>query len=204
MYWSQLLVMIALSTAIVILFAIKKWKILYLYFCAFGVIGAPGAFSLCVYESSANNGDWQMPVLILLFSAVMVVSLICARRLFSKPIYRLIFLFCCVYYIIISAGLFGRYYVSTQYEIFEEVIWDIYENIWNDTYINSDVFSYIYRYWCYIRAGLPYFFELPPYGQMTSTYILQFLLGKVVEVAAIGTVAEYFINLITPEYSKKQ
>lgn len=108
----------------------------------------------------------------------------------------MVFLFGCVYYILVSAGLFGHYYLSTQGVFFQEIHMDIFENY--ELNLQGMLFPKLYLYWSFIKTGLPFFFELPEYKMMTIVNITQFFIGRVIEICAIGTIANSVAKMIMP------
>jgi len=153
-------------------------------------------FCLRIYDAATGMETHKALLLIMLFSLIVVNALICGRRLLPTSLYRVVFLFGCLYYIFISSGLFGHYYLDTQPVFFKTAWNDVGENYWMNR--KGFLIPKLYLYWCYIRAGLPLFFELPAYEQLTVINIAQFLMGRMIEICAIGTVAERIAGLIKP------
>lgn len=196
MYWTELIIAIVLGSAALVVAACKRWRFLYIIVCTVGCVGMPLGFSACMYDATTEKEAYKALLLILLFSLIVIVALICGRRLFPPTIYRAIFLFGCIYYVFVSAGLFGHYYIGTQGRFFPETQTDIFENYVKNNY--GLWFPKLYLYWCYIRTGLPFFFELAEYEQLTIVNITQFFLGKIIEISAIGTIANGVVRAIRP------
>ena len=196
MYWSELIAAIILGSAALIVAACKRWRFLYIIVCVIGSIGMPLGFSACIYDAATGKAVYKALLLIVLFSFIVIVALICGRRLLPLILYRMVFLFGCVYYIFVSAGLFGHYYLSTQGLFFQEIHMDIFENY--DLNNLGLLFPKLYLYWSFIKTGLPFFFELPEYKMMTLVNITQFFIGKVIEICSIGTIANSVAKMIMP------
>lgn len=195
MYWNALIVAAVLGTAAVIAVTYMQWRMIYIGICMIGCVGMPLGFSACIYDASIQDETSKALFLIFLFALIVVIALICGRRLFPSAQYRLIFLFGCLYFIFVSSGLFGHYYLETQRDFFLAAYDEIYDHM---KYQSLKWFYKIHLYWCYIRAGFPLFFEIPPYEQLTVVNITQFLIGKMIEICAIGTIAEGMARMITP------
>ena len=176
--------------------ACKRWRFLYIIVCVIGSIGMPLGFSACIYDAAIGKEMRKAILLIVLFSLIVLMTFVCGRRLLPSPLYRVVFLFGCMYYVFIAAGLFGHYYLETQGRFFPATQTDIFENY----ILNQQGFWFpkLYLYWCYIRAGLPFFFGLADYEQLTLINIAQFFIGKVIEISAIGTIAKGITRAIKP------
>ena len=196
MYWDELIAAIVLGSAALIVAACKQWRFLYIIVCVIGSIGMPLGFSACIYDAATGKAVYKALLLIVLFSFIVIVALICGRRLLPLILYRMVFLFGCVYYIFVSAGLFGHYYLSTQGLFFQEIHMDIFENY--DLNSLGLLFPKLYLYWSFIKTGLPFFFELPEYRMMTIVNISQLFIGRVIEICAIGTIADSVAKMIMP------
>lgn len=196
MYWDELTAAIVLGSAALIVAACKRWRFLYIIVCVIGSIGMPLGFSACIYDAATGKAVYKALLLIVLFSFIVIVALICGRRLLPLILYRMVFLFGCVYYIFVSAGLFGHYYLSTQGLFFQEIHMDIFENY--DLNNLGLLFPKLYLYWSFIKTGLPFFFELPEYEMMTVVNITQFFVGRMIEICAIGTIADGIARIIMP------
>lgn len=196
MYWSELIAAIILGSAALIVAACKRWRFLYIAVCVIGSIGMPLGFSACIYDAATRKSARIALLLIVLFSCIVIIALICGKKLFPRFLYRMVFLFGCVYYILVSAGLFGHYYLSTQGVFFQEIHMDIFENY--ELNLQGMLFPKLYLYWSFIKTGLPFFFELPEYKMMTIVNITQFFIGRVIEICAIGTIANSVAKMIMP------
>lgn len=168
----------------------------------------PLGFSACIYDAATGKAAYKALLLIVLFSGIVIIALICGRSLLPLLLYRMVFLFGCMYYVFVSAGLFGHYYLSTQGLFFQEIHMDIFENY--DLNSLGLLFPKLYLYWSFIKTGLPFFFELPEYRMMTIVNISQLFIGRVIEICAIGTIADSVAKMIMPiektgnRYEKKQ
>lgn len=196
MYWGELIAAIILGSAALIVAACKWWRFLYIIVCTVGSIGMPLGFSACIYDAATGKAAHKALLLIVLFSIIVIIALICGRRLLPLLLYRMVFLFGCVYFIFVSAGLFGHYYLTTQGVFFREIHMDIFENYTLNP--KNFWFPKLYLYWAYIKTGLRYFFELPEYEMMTVVNITQFFIGRVIEICAIGTIADGVARMIMP------
>lgn len=196
MYWGELITAIILGSAALVVAACKRWRSLYIIACVIGSIGMPLGFSACIYDAATGKAAYKALLLIVLFSAIVIVALICGRRLLPLLLYRMVFLFGCVYFIFVSAGLFGHYYLTTQGVFFREIHMDIFENY--DLNRQGLLFPKLYLYWSFIKTGLPFFFDLPEYKMMTIVNITQFFVGRVIEICAIGTIADGVARIIMP------
>ena len=208
MYWGELIAAIILGSAALIVAACKQWRLLYIIVCIIGSIGMPLGFSACIYDAATGKAADKALLLIVLFSGIVIIALICGRSLLPLLLYRMVFLFGCMYYVFVSAGLFGHYYLSTQGLFFQEIHMDIFENY--DLNSLGLLFPKLYLYWSFIKTGLPFFFELPEYRMMTIVNISQLFIGRVIEICAIGTIADSVAKMIMPiektgnRYEKKQ
>jgi len=202
MYWTELIIAIVLGSATLVVAACKRWRLVYIIVCAIGCIGMPLGFSACIYDAATEKEAYKALLLILLFSLIVIIALICGRRLLPSAVYRAVFLFGCVYYVFVASGLFGHYYIETQAKFFPETLTDIFENYIKNSY--GLWLPKLYLYWSYIRAGLPFFFEIPEYEQLTIVNITQFFLGKIIEISAIGTIANGVVRAIRPVNNKNK
>ena len=71
----------------------------------------PLGFSARIYDAATGKAAHRTLLLIVLFSIIVIIALICGRRLLPLLLYRMVFLFGCVYFIFVSAGLFDHYYL---------------------------------------------------------------------------------------------
>ena len=111
MDWGELIAAIILGSAALIVAACKRWRFLYIIVCAVGSIGMPLGFSARIYDAATGKAAHRTLLLIVLFSIIVIIALICGRRLLPLLLYRMVFLFGCVYFIFVSAGLFDHYYL---------------------------------------------------------------------------------------------
>lgn len=55
-----------------------------------------------------------------------------------------------------------------------------------------------YNFWeiekRYLLYAVRYYFQMPPYEQLTFIHVFQMIIGKVYEIVVLGSLANYIIN----------